>query len=361
MKIQSSAVTLIIVCVVLGLTCGVSMGDTIFSVDHNDLPAVGEPVITWGNFNKTHGAPVVVEFGGEKWYEVTWARRDRLTHSSSPYAASIPINGATIVTAIKPVRGTGGDPWNSIVDIFYDQLCIGVHNETGRIKVKVSGENAANPIWTSATDKVIPEEAGVLSLSVDNTGDFEVFWRAESDEAAVSMGTGSGNLAGAPFTALYPNPTGTRNYARYINLGRNEPDSWPVFSGLIGDTVVYDEQLGPAALLAVQDQIRVAMGIGSGPVMMPGDADDSGFVDDSDLAILLGNWEKDPSIISTWELGNFTEASLGDTDVDDSDLAVLLGNWTRAPGGAAVPEPTTLALLAVGGLAATRRRRRFST
>jgi len=146
------------------------------------------------------------------------------------------------------------------VDIFYDQLCIGVHNETGQIKVKVSGANGANPIWTSAADKTIPEEAGVLTLSVDNTGDFEVFWRGASDPAAVSMGTGSGNLAGAPYTALYPGANG-RGYAKYINLGRNQPDSWPTYTGLIGDTVVYDEQLGPAALLAVQNQIRVGMAI----------------------------------------------------------------------------------------------------
>ncbi len=92
-----------------------------------------------------------------------------------------------------------------------------------------------------------------------------------------------------------------------------------------------------------------------GTPALPGDANNNGFVDDVDLAILLGNWEQDPLIISTWEMGNFTESGFGDTDVDDIDLAFLLGNWTGPPpAGASIPEPATLSLLALGALAVMR-------
>jgi len=52
-----------------------------------------------------------------------------------------------------------------------------------------------------------------------------------------------------------------------------------------------------------------------------------------------------------WGYGN----SNGDNIVDDDDLSLLLANWT---GSGAVPEPMTLGLLTLGGLAVLRRRGR---
>lgn len=151
--------------------------------------------------------------------------------------------------------------WISVVDIFYDQLCIGVANDTGQVKVKINGASAANSTWTSTA--VIPEfERGVLTLVVGPEANpaFEVFWRGDGDAVATSMGTGNGNTGGQPYTNLYPSAN-SRSFAQYINLGGNDPDPWPSFNGWIGDTHVYPEQLTGAALLAVQDAVRAAMSL----------------------------------------------------------------------------------------------------
>ncbi|MBW7998470.1 MAG: hypothetical protein FVQ81_18240, partial [Candidatus Glassbacteria bacterium] len=235
----------------------------LFSVDHDNLPAVGNPVLTWDGFTKRGGAPTVVALGGEKWYSNKYATYDAMVSDLGEHAAgtSIPISGATIVTAVKPERYANGN-WCLVVDIFYDQLCLGINNVSGQVTVKVSGASGANHTWTGG---VIPEEPGVLSLTVASTANpaFEVFWRGENDPVAVSMGTGNGNTGGQPYTALYAQAS-NRGFAGYINLGRNNPDGWSTYNGLIGDTHVFEAQLSAATLLTVQDAVRAAMGIGGG-------------------------------------------------------------------------------------------------
>jgi len=79
----------------------------------------------------------------------------------------------------------------------------------------------------------------------------------------------------------------------------------------------------------------------------PGDANNDGFVDIGDLGILSGNWGGGPGKI--WEQGDFT----GDGYVDVGDLGVLSGNWGWIASGGMqpIPEPATMSLLALGGLA----------
>jgi len=84
---------------------------------------------------------------------------------------------------------------------------------------------------------------------------------------------------------------------------------------------------------------------------LPGDADLNGIVDADDLSVLLANWD----LPSDWTTGDFDGSGVA----SDNDLSVLLSNWSDSPSAPrSVPEPTTLALLAFGGLAAMRRRRR---
>jgi hypothetical protein len=89
---------------------------------------------------------------------------------------------------------------------------------------------------------------------------------------------------------------------------------------------------------------------------IPGDTDGDGDVDDADLGTAFSNYTGPlgPGV------GNKTAAdgdADGDGDVDDADLGAAFSAYTGPLGGAAVPEPTSLALIGLGGLLAVRRRR----
>jgi hypothetical protein len=96
--------------------------------------------------------------------------------------------------------------------------------------------------------------------------------------------------------------------------------------------------------------------IGAGTPGLPGDTDGDGDIDDADLGTAFAAYTG-PLAPGA---GNKTAAdgdTDGDGDVDDADLGAAFAGYTGPLATAAVPEPTSLALLGIGGLAMIRRRR----
>ena len=91
---------------------------------------------------------------------------------------------------------------------------------------------------------------------------------------------------------------------------------------------------------------------------IPGDLDGDGFVGLDDLDIILNHWNQTVTVGDPL-MGDITGTG-GNPDgfVGLDDLDVLLNNWNAGtpPASSAVPEPATLALLSMGGLAMLRRR-----
>jgi len=238
-----------------------SPDDLLFSLDHQDLPPAGVRADEWGDFLRVVGEAPVALIDGVKWYHNDMGdegdfRHPMLRHRNEVFTEPIPIDGATIVTAVKPVRNSWGTSWTSIVDIFYNQLSLGIRNDTGRVMVRVS-EDEKNHLWVAPEATAIPDgEAGILSLAVTHTGAFTVYWMNGSGVERV-IGTGQGNTPNG-YTALTPG-TNNREFTRYINVGRNNPDSWSTYSGYIGDTYVFKRTLSHAERAALVEQTRVSM------------------------------------------------------------------------------------------------------
>ena len=118
-------------------------------------------------------------------------------------------------------------------------------------------------------------------------------------------------------------------------------------TGLGGvDMVYFDlvELIGHGGLDGGIDTIRLVVEPLTAMVV-PGDTNEDGTVDNQDATILGVNWQAMSG--ATWTMGDFN----GDGMVDDKDASIMAANW-QAPleADATVPEPGTMALAFLGAV-----------
>jgi hypothetical protein len=218
-----------------------------------DIPIGGSmPALnTWNNGLPELG-PVVETISGVK-----WEKNVRANYSEVPpptvhtrqdgfrfggdYAAPIPADGASVVTVVRPERKAISDPWTSIVDVFYQNLVLGIRNDNGNLVVWRNGARVDGPS--------IPDgQKTILSLVVQPTGQFKVF----ANGLEVMNHTGTSDMS-----ALTP---GSAGHQKRIYVGRGF-DSWTVFNGNIADTSLFKVAISEARRISMETALGSKFGI----------------------------------------------------------------------------------------------------
>ena len=208
-------------------------GQLIFACRADTLPLSG-PTGNWptyfpaGQSLTKMNNPTVKIIASHKFVNNTYTGSDGFVFGSS-YSASIACTGAAIVVVASPVRTTTADAWNSVVDVFYDRLNLGIFNNTGIVYSRVNGTSMNSSY-------AIPEkQITILSMVVQSNGSYKVY---ANGTQIIS------NTATSQMTSLVPGVPG--DYGRFINVGRNNPDGWSTFNGNIGDVFLYKTALSDA-------------------------------------------------------------------------------------------------------------------
>ncbi len=237
--------------------------------------------------------------------------------------------------------------WDLIQDIFRyvttvevspDGSTLALHRRQNATELDVGAVGGNNPFLGTADVLLVPLDAsGVPILDISDpignpllgTTPLDMTVNHGSARKALTWDA-AGNLYAGSSSATIPDPSGF--------IGDEQVVIW----GPGGDTVAVTRSDGTFELNP-----------SAGGLL--GDYNDDGFVGIEDLNLVLQNWN------ATVTAGNkLLGDGTGDGFVGIEDLNEILGNWnagTPPPPGSVVPEPTTLALLGLGGMAMLRRRR----
>ena len=225
--------------------------DLIFSVLSSACPASGswpidDPV---GGSLSRSGSPSTMTINGQN-----WERNNRMTSQDAwrfaRYATPLPVNGVTIVAAVRPVYCVpGGEPRGEIVDIFYDRLALAISHADGRIMV-------CRNYWNDWGPAIPNGQITILSLVVQPNGSYEVF----ANGVSVMTGGADGDFS----TSINPDHTATwggdPDFTHYIDVGRNDPDGWSAFNGNIGDVYLYKVAVAAPKRTALESTLMAKFG-----------------------------------------------------------------------------------------------------
>ena len=221
----------------------------LFSTVTESLPSSGSTgnwPIFWptGGSLTMIGSPTVDTLGGKK-----WEHNNRITsydgfRFGSGSTSPIPVNGVTIIAAVKPTYcSPGGEPRGEVVDIFYGDLFLAVGHTDGQVIVCRRSYQQFN------TGYFIPDgQMTLLSLVVSSTGNITLYANGTQKWSQAS---------GVDYTTLQP---GTETFKHYIDVGRNDPDGWSAFNGNIGDVFVYKVALSDTDRGTLESDIRTKFG-----------------------------------------------------------------------------------------------------
>jgi hypothetical protein len=207
--------------------------DLLFSCLAEDLPEGGKfeswPTrIPKGGVLTPMSNPTVTRIDGRKFATINAPEGDGFRFGSAR-TEDVACNGFTMVAAVRHRRHSSRDAWDSVIDIFYDRLQLGVYNWNGKVYVRRNGQ-------AQTSDFALADgQLAVLSLVVQPDGT----WKAFADNREIMASASADQMR-----KLVPGVVG--GYGRCINVGRNEPDAWSTFNGEIGDVFLYKSALSDA-------------------------------------------------------------------------------------------------------------------